>query len=192
MSRYKHTRKKNHNYRKSVILLIPVFAMALMVIGASSSFLKTQKGPLVNEFLSSYVTSKVVETFDNNVKSNVKIQNTGDIAAYIRAAIIVTWKDKFGNVYPKTPIAGTDYTITFASEGWDIETTDDYYYYTESISPNGYTGILIDKVTPDDSKTPDGYRLSVEILGDAIQSLPSTVVSKSWGVTVKSDGTIEK
>jgi len=184
MSRYKHMRKKNYNYRKSVILLISVSALVFMVIGFSTSFLKTQKGPLVNEFASSYVTSEVVEEFDNKVKSNVRIQNTGDIAAYIRAAIIVTWKDKNGNVYPQMPVAGTDYTIEFSNNGWDIETSDGYYYYTKPVASKDYTEVLINEVKPVDSKTPEGYRLSVEILGDAIQSLPTKAVESSWGVTV--------
>lgn len=191
MSRYKHMRKKNYNYRKSVILLISVSALVFMVIGFSTSFLKTQKGPLVNEFASSYVTSEVVEEFDNKVKSNVRIQNTGDIAAYIRAAIIVTWKDKNGNVYPQMPVAGTDYTIEFSNNGWDIETSDGYYYYTKPVASKDYTEVLINEVKPVDSKTPEGYRLSVEILGDAIQSLPTKAVESSWGVTV-TNGQISK
>lgn len=191
MSRYKHMRRKNHNLKKSVILLISVSALMLMVIGTSLSFLKTQKGPLVNEFASSYVTSEVIEKFENNIKSNVKIQNTGDIDAYIRAAVIVTWKDKSGNVYPQMPVAGTDYTIVFSDSRWDRETTDGYYYYTEPVDSKGYTEVLIKEVKPVDSKTPEGYWLSVEILGDAIQSLPTKAVESSWGVTV-TNGQISK
>ena len=191
MSRYKHMRRKNHNLKKSVILLISVSALMLMVIGTSLSFLKTQKGPLVNEFASSYVTSEVIEKFENNIKSNVKIQNTGDIDAYIRAAVIVTWKDKSGNVYPKMPVADTDYTIAFSDIGWDINTSDGYYYYTTPVAPNETTKPLIKTVIPVDEKTPEGYWLSVEILGDAIQSLPTKAVVDSWGVTV-TNGQISK
>lgn len=192
MTKYKHMRRKKYNLRKTAILLVSVFAMVLMVIGASLSFLKTQKGPLVNEFASSYVTSEVVETFKDNIKKDVKIQNTGDIDAYIRAAVIVTWKDKSGNVYPKMPVAGTDYTIVFSDSRWDRETTDGYYYYTEPVDSKGYTEVLINEVKPVDSKTPEGYILSVEILGDAIQSLPTKAVESSWNVTVDTNGHISK
>ena len=191
MSRYKHMRRKNHNLKKSVILLISVSALMLMVIGASLSFLKTQKGPLVNEFASSYVTSEVVEEFDNKVKSKVKIKNTGDIAAYLRAAVVITWQDSRGNVYPQMPVAGTDYTIEFSGNGWDIETSDGYYYYTKPVASKNCTEVLINEVKPVDSKTPEGYWLSVEILGDAIQSLPTKAVESSWGVTV-TNGQISK
>ncbi len=188
MSRYKHMR----NYRKSVLLLISVLAMILIVIGVSSAFLKSQTDDLVNTFNSSYVTSKVEESFENDVKSDVKIQNTGDVDAYIRAAVIVTWQDINGNVFPKKPLLGTDYEIEFASDGWDTETTDNYYYYTKPVDSEAYTGVLIEEVKPVDSNTPKGYGLSVEILGDAIQSKPTKAVENSWGVTVNSDGTISK
>ena len=42
-----------------------------------------------------------------------------------------------------------------------------------------------------DENTPNGYKLSVEILGDAIQSLPTKAVESSWGVTV-TNGQISK
>ena len=191
MTKYKHMCRKNHNIKKGVILLISVSGMVLVVIGASLSFLKTYKGPLVNEFASSYVTSEVVEEFDNKVKSNVQIRNTGDIDAYIRAAVIVTWKDEKENVYPKTPVAGTDYTIAFSDIGWDINTSDGYYYYTTPVAPNETTKPLIKTVIPVDEKTPEGYGLSVEILSDAIQSLPTKAVVDSWDVTV-TNGQISK
>ena len=166
--------------------------MILMAVGMSSAFLKTQKGALVNEFKSSYVTSEVIETFKDNVKTDVKIQNTGDIDAYIRAAVVVTWEDENKNVYPQMPVAGRDYTIELSDNGWDIATSDGYYYFTKPVASGGCTGVLINEVKPVDSKTPEGYRLSVEILGDAIQSKPAKAVENSWGVTVNSDGTISK
>ena len=36
---------------------------------------------------------------ENNVKKEVSIQNTGNVRAFIRAEVVVTWKDKDGNVY---------------------------------------------------------------------------------------------
>ena len=68
---------------------------------------------------------------------------------------------------------------------------DGYYYYTTPVAPNETTKPLIKTVIPVDSKTPEGYWLNVEILGDAIQSLPTTAVESSWGVTV-TNGQISK
>ena len=68
---------------------------------------------------SSKVACLVEETFKNNVKSNVQVKNTGDAAAYLRAAVLVTWQDASGNVLGTAPVAGQDYSITMpASAKW--------------------------------------------------------------------------
>ena len=38
--------------------------------------------------------------------------------------------------------------------------------------------------------TPEGYALNVEILGSAIQSVPTSVVTTNWYVTLNGDGNI--
>lgn len=61
-----------------------------------------------------------------------------------------------------------------------------------TIASKNCTEVLINEVKPVDSKTPEGYILSVEILGDAIQSLPTKAVESSWNVTVDTNGHISK
>ncbi|MBE5869543.1 MAG: hypothetical protein E7293_11425 [Lachnospiraceae bacterium] len=108
------------------------------------------------------------------------ISNTGDTEAYIRAAIIVTWKDaENGNVYGAAPVAGTDYTIELNEAEW-FEGSDGYYYYRQPVAPRGETSALINSCTVIQDKTPAGYGLNVEILGSAIQSVPVSVVNEKW------------
>ena len=54
------------------------------------------------------------------------------------------------------------------------------------------TPALIKECSAVADKTPEGYGLSVEILGSDIQSTPKSVVTENWGVTVAADGTISK
>ena len=54
------------------------------------------------------------------------------------------------------------------------------------------TPVLIKECSAVADKIPEGYGLSVEILGSAIQSTPKSVVAENWGVTVAADGTISK
>ena len=54
------------------------------------------------------------------------------------------------------------------------------------------TPVLIKECSAVADKTPEGYGLSVEILGSDIQSTPKSVVAENWGVTVAADGTISK
>ena len=52
--------------------------------------------------------------FENNVdteKKNVTVTNTGNVDAFIRAAIIVTWKDSAGNIAATVPVEGYDYNL---------------------------------------------------------------------------------
>ena len=89
--------------KKAWLLLIAVAAMLLAVVGGTVAYLVTRTSPEVNTFTPSKVACSVVETFKNNVKSNVQVKNTGDTAAYLRAAVLVTWQDASGNVLGTAP-----------------------------------------------------------------------------------------
>lgn len=191
MNLKKRKRKYWYYLTEIVVLVVSFSAIVLVAAGSNISFLMAKQDAVVNEFKPSTVTSEVVEKFDKNVKSDVKIKNTGDTEAYIRAAVIVTWQNANGEVYPKMPTVGTDYTITFNNTDW-IAAGDGYYYYKNPVAAGGVTEILIEDSRPVDAKTPVGYGLNVEILGDAIQSLPVQAVEKSWSVTVNPDRTLTK
>ena len=136
----------------------------------------------------------MTETFNNNVKSQVAVQNTGDTTAFIRAAINVTWMSNQDaanqTVSAKVPVKDTDYSITFAKNTNWIQGADGYYYYQLPVGPQGSTGVLIEECKlQNNASVPDGYHLSVEIVASAIQSAPDSVVQSMWHVTVE-DGKI--
>lgn len=181
-------RRRRSNRKKASFLLTSLILLLTLVIGGTAAFLIAYDDPVENTFKPSRVATEVHETFSNNVKEKVKIYNSGDTTAYIRAAIVVTWKDgKGGNVYPGTP---TGYTMLLNLTDWD-EGPDGFYYYKYPVEPGQETNPLIISCTPG-TYEPEGYALNVEILGSAIQSVPTSVVTSNWGVTVNSDGTISK
>ena len=181
-------RRRRANRKKASFLLTSLILLLTLFIGGTTAFLIAKGNPVTNTFQPSRVASDVHETFENNVKSNVKIANTGDTTAYIRAAIVVTWKDRLGgNVYPGTP---TGYTMELNLTDWG-KGPDGFYYYKHPVEPLQETKPLIFSCTPG-TYEPEGYALNVEILGSAIQSVPTSVVTSNWGVTVASDGTISK
>lgn len=181
-------RRRRANRKKASFLLTSLILLLTLFIGGTTAFLIAKGNPVTNTFKPSRVASDVHETFKNNVKSNVTIANTGDTTAYIRAAIVVTWKDRLGgDVYPGTP---TGYTMELNLTDWD-EGPDGFYYYKHPVEPGKETNSLIISCTPG-AYEPEGYALNVEILGSAIQSVPTSVVTSNWGVTVASDGTISK
>lgn len=174
-------RRRRRRSRKPTLLMLALAILLVAVVGTTIAYLFTNTGSITNTFTPASVTTKITEDFKNNVKDNVQVQNTGDVEAYIRAAVVVTWQDDSGNVYPTAPVEGTDYTVTYPGNGW-VKHTDGYYYYTSPVAAGASTGILLTDCKPVEGMTPEDYHLVVEILASAIQSKPANAVTEAWGV----------
>lgn len=167
--------------KKQLTLLISLILIITVAAGGTLAYLVAKTSPVTNTFTPAEVTCQVNETFDNKVKSNVSVENTGDTDAFIRAALVITWKDEDENVAPQTPLAGTDYTIslnTGEGDNW-IAGTDGYYYYKNSVAAGDNTDFLINSCEPEGAGL-SGYTLHVEIIADAVQSEPATAVMSAW------------
>jgi len=179
---------------KNAAVLIPALALLLTLsVGGTVAFLVAKGNPVRNEFTPSKVSCQVIEDeFDHTTKENVTIKNTGDTQAYIRAAIVVTWQDASGNVYAGKPEEDKDYTIMLNTTDW-VMGGDGFYYHKTPVAKGTSTKVLIQTCAPVVENTPEGYGLNVEILGSAIQSVPTSVVTSVWssGVSdVNADGTL--
>lgn len=174
--------------KKTILLLVSLVIVLVAVVGTTIAYLVTNTAPIINTFKPSEVTTEIDEGFDGSVKKDVKVKNTGDVEAYIRAAVVVTWQNDAGEVYPTAPVEGTDYTVSYPGNVW-VKHTDGYYYYTSTVAPNESTGILLTDCKPVEGKAPDGYHLVVEILAQAIQANPEDAVKEAWGVTI-ANGTV--
>lgn len=176
--------------KKSAISLISLILVVCVAVGGVLAILISQTKTLTNVFKPGHVTTTVVEEFDGEVKQNVAIKNTGNTDAWIRAAVVINWVDELGNVYGQPPVEGTDYTIVYdLANGW-VKGDDGFYYWTKSVksveqdSQNCTTGVLIKTCSPvQPSTAPDGYTLSVEIVGSGIQSVPARVFNGNWGAS---------
>ena len=166
--------------KRSLVLVVSVLVLLLAVAGGTLAWLTAQDS-VNNTFTPAHVTCTVEETFNGTEKTNVQIKNTSDIPAYIRAYIVVTWKDSTGNVYGQKPVAGTDYKMSInTNKGWTQK--DGYWYCNTAVASGGFTPVLIDSCTSNNSAPNDNYNLSVEIIAEAIQSVPDTAVKEAWGV----------
>lgn len=164
------------------ILLLSSFVLAVCVIvGGSIAFLVDDTSSVINTFTPTQVNTYVEETITNGVKTDVRIQNTGSTDAYIRAAVIVTWKNEAGKVYGQLPVEGEgkDYVIDWAFDdmsdptGWVLG-SDGYYYFLNPVVSSALTDSLIKKAEAltksflgSDGET---YYLSIEIIASAIQA----------------------
>lgn len=180
--------------KRLATLLVSLLLVLGVAVGGTVAFLSTRTDSKENTFTPSKVTCEVTETFNNNVKSQVAVKNTGDTTAFIRAAINVTWmsnKDAADQtVSSKVPVKNTDYSIQLADNTNWIQGADGYYYYQLPVKPQDSTEVLIEECKlQNNASVPDGYHLSVEIVASAIQSVPDSVVQSMWHVTV-ADGKI--
>ena len=153
-------------------------------------------GVLVNQFGIGSVTPSVQETLSDNVKSNVKAENTGTAPAYIRAAVDIYWQDATsGARLWEEPQAGTDYEIAWSvadasgansASSW-VKASDGFYYWTSPVAPNKETDVLIASVA--EFKATEGRNLVVDVSTQSVQSAPDEAVHEAWGCTVQ-DGVL--
>ena len=160
--------------KKSLLLVAGIVLMLTIAIGGTIAYLVTNTEPVVNTFTPGEVPIEITENFKDGVKSNVQVKNKGNVPAYIRAKIIVTWKDKDGNVSAIKPVRGTDYSLNLNhgnGVGQWLQASDSCYYYRGIVAVGASTNPLIISCTKlANANKPDGYDLSVEIIAESIQA----------------------
>ena len=166
---------------KNFIIVCVCLCVIALTVGGVYAYLTAKTDPLSNEFVPAKVSCLIEENFTDGVKSDVKVRNTGNIDAYIRATVVVTFVSDDGKVLATTPKEGVDYTVTWGTEGW-IKRADGYWYYTKPVSPEKTTSLLIQSAQA--ISAPTGYSLNIRIIASGIQSEPDLAVHEAWGVTV--------
>ena len=171
--RRKPTARSAMSARRRVMLTTTFALVGALAVGGTIAWLTDRVDPVVNEFEPTEVTCAVEETFNSPYKSKteVAVRNTGDVDAFIRAAIVVNWADKNGNIHGTVVPTADDYTLTLASStGW-TKGADGYYYCEKAIAPDGLTGTLISSCTLNEGVVaPSDYYLAIDIVVDAIQA----------------------
>lgn len=176
---------------KPFLIAFCVCILACAAVSGSLAWLISAPGPVVNEFIPGEVTIQVDETFDGSTKSDVSIENTGNVPAYIRVALVPAWVDDEGNIAAK-PASLDDCTITLGdnfNQFW-FEGTDGFYYCKTFINPDESTPILIKSCTVNGEE--HEYDFELQVIASAVQSLPTSTVEKVWPVVVSTDGTLAK
>lgn len=177
---YKGKYSRERRRRPALWAALALALVLTLTAGGTVAYLFTNTDAVTNTFTPAKTSIDVPEEFDGKVKKNVTVQNTGDIDVYIRAMIVVTWQDKDGNVYATAPVKGTDYTISLGNNtGWTAG-ADGYYYYGSALKPSASTGKLIDTCKPVAGREPKDYTLVVDVLAQAIQTEPDSVVGAAW------------
>lgn len=174
----RRTRKKKVNVAVIAVLFLCIIAGT---VGGAYAYLTAKTDPISNEFIPAKVSCLVEEDFAEGVKSNVKVRNTGNIDAYIRAVVVATFVSEDGKVLATAPKESVDYFIQWGDDGW-IKGQDGYWYHTKPVKPEETTVPLIESAY--ELSVPDGYRLHLQILATGVQSDPTIAVQEAWGVSV--------
>ena len=181
-------RRHKRRSKKTGMLFLSLLLVIGMVVGGTVAWLSTKSAPITNTFLPSKVACEVTESFNGRtgVKSNVNVKNTGDIDAYIRVKL-VTYRvndegDHIGGI-AKIP----DFT---PGAGW-VE-NGDYYYYTKPVAPGTKpAAALISSIDLIGSYTDaDGGKQAIDVMAEAIQSVPEAAVKAAWGFSINADGSL--
>lgn len=163
-------------------LIISSLLLLTLAVGGTLAYIAAKAGEVQNQFIAGSVTSQVNET-----NGTIDVTNTGNVNAYIRAAIAVNWMDSNENVRGLAP-KDTEYSLSVNTTDW-WQNTDGYYYYKYAVSPGADTSNLVQSFALADGVTPpNGYTLTVEVVAEAIQADGETdddgtpAYEDAWGV----------
>lgn len=178
---------KRAKKRMTTLVLSLVLLLALG-IGGTLAFLADNTSPVTNTFTPAQVFCHVTESFDGTTKTNVNVVNDSNITAYIRVKLVTYRVNDAGQ-----HIGGTAEIPTFTpGNGWFEQ--DGYYYYSQPVAVGASPAAdLINSLALTGTYSDaDGGKQVIEVMAEAIQSVPTSVVTEKWNVTVDSDGTLTK
>lgn len=154
---------------KSVIIVLSIILLVCIGVGATLAYFANSTGPVINTFQSGTVDAEISETVNGNVKSAIKVVNTGDVPVYVRVRLVSYFEDGSGNVLPQDSVS-----VSFTS-GDNWEYNNGYYYYKLPVGAGDSTGNLLD------SQLAMAENQVIEVLADTVQATPIDAIKEVWG-----------
>lgn len=161
--------------KKPLTLFVALVLLLTLTVGGSLAWL-VSNDDVTNSMVPGQVPIKIDEEISGTTKTKITIQNTGNIDAYIRVAVVANKVDKDGNI-----TIGTAPTLNLNTDKWQ-QLSDGYYYYKGVVAPGASTDSL-GSISFVDAE--------VNILAESIQVLGGTSGDGSasvdaWGVVYNS------
>lgn len=177
-------RRKTYHKGRLTAMVIATAVLLALAIGGTVAWLSTKDAPITNTFNPSKVACEVTENFNGKVKSNVNVKNTGDTEAYIRVKLVTYRTNDQGQ-----HIGGTAFLPTFTL-GANWVSHDGYYYYKLPVAPGEMPKTnLTDSMTLTNTyEDADGGHQAIDVMAEAIQSVPEAAVQAAWGANFSIDG----
>ena len=184
--------KKVIRWNRSFVVLAALLVLVLGIVGTTLAWLTDKTDALTNNFTYANVSCEVSEKVDKTSKSDVKIKNTGNTDAYIRATYVVTIRDEEGNIlydaYETEEFK--DYMSELENKIFDEppwqKGSDGYWYYMPPVAPDEQTENLFNsRIHSLRIKINEKFAYTyIEILASAVQAMPTNAVEEAWGATV--------
>lgn len=174
--------------RLPIVLVILTTAAA---VGVTLAFM-FKKAEKTNIFVSGQAACAVHEKMDGtdvtgnsaigSEKSEIRVENTGNVKTFIRIRMVSYYADTTGNI---AGTASSEFPVLTLKNGW-IAGENHTYYYPYPVEPGAMTEILCEPVTLGQTQLADGtavYQV-LEVFAEAVQADPVTAVQEAWGVSV--------
>jgi predicted ribosomally synthesized peptide with SipW-like signal peptide len=158
----KHTGGPRRRNRKAILILALILLLG-MAIGGTVAYLSDSTGDVENSLTPATVVGIIEETVRDNAKTSITVKNEGNVACYVRVALVTNWVNEDGDICT----LHNDPGFTLGS-GW-TQGEDGYYYHTNPVKPGKSTSNLLgDKLVM--TQAEDGCTMQVEILSSVIQT----------------------
>ena len=177
-------------------LLAAIVSTALLCgvgVGGTVAWLH-DSAQVTNKFELASTGGSIDEDFNEKVKENVKVANTGEVDAYVRVAVSISFENPDGTIANVTPQENINYTVDWGGSNWQLGSDGFWYYLSPLPAKEGNqvssTENLIDSISPM-GEAVDDLKFRVDVSAQLIQASPKGAVESAWtGVTVNNDGTL--
>lgn len=172
--------------------IITVAALALLLCVTVGIACYMQISPtLRNRLEPAQVSCQIRETYENNQKTQILVENTSSVPVYIRLRLVSYWQTPSGSIAGRS----ADTPVIPAGQlgpDWVADPEGSHtYYYTRIVARGAMTADLLAEgavisLEPDS----EGYIRVVKLLAEAIQAEPAQAVTTAWGWAVSEDKTL--
>lgn len=162
------------------LIIVSVFC-GLFFVNQTQAWLLAKTSERQNKFVIGQVTHEIEEEFDQTLKTNVTVKNTGTTSAFIRVKLIPQWLDETGKT-----VLGLEATDTFESQLNEVDwfQQDGFWYYRQAVPSGGETAVLVKSAKSKEQLAEEyaGKVFNLQVLSQSVQSEPAAAVTELWGI----------
>ncbi len=165
---------KSKTKKLIITFVCAALAVTIGVVTIMALIKENADGSSQNTFAAGRIDCSVL----SDGSENITIRNDGNAPAYIRASVVVNWKNASGQYVAFTPNRG----FTAPGANWTAADSNSFYYYTAKVDPGATTTILVNAATlrnQNAAAPAGGVTREITVIAEAIQAT-ATGYSSAW------------